>query len=38
MLAAVEPLGRELTGDLFLSVKEDMVQEEYQFIVLSVKI
>lgn len=23
MLAAVEPLGRELPGDLFLSIKED---------------
>ncbi len=25
MLAAVEPLGRELTVDLFLSIKEDNV-------------
>ncbi len=25
MLAAVEPLGRELLGDLFLSIKEDSV-------------
>ncbi len=25
MLAAVEPLGRELPGDIFLSIKEDNV-------------
>ncbi len=38
MLTAVEPVGRELLGYLFLSIKEDNVQEEYQIIVLSVKI